>query len=333
MGTKPRRRPQAGPGRLVGAGEDEDPERHRLHPRAQVGDEGGRPDEGEVPRAERAERCQGHGARLPARRAAGPRPRPVAAGAARDGYSSSLTLRRGRRANHQMLAMVASTPKAAAGLAILRERSDMGPTLPGGLGRRPRTATGRDPVGPFSSSSSDLLPVLLPPPWVPLRARPAPWGTCTEHLPHQPDRPGRRRADGPALTLVAGTGGAPPPSRDVPPWHPASEGFTPDGTPGDHALRPRPRFRAGGARPPPPSRGSASPDSEGDGVPRLGPDRPSGPTPRAHRRFLEEHRRRPAAPPVRHPAPPDPLNGRPSTPQVRAATRPQPRRTTSGSAR
>jgi hypothetical protein len=29
-----------------------------------------------------------------------------------------------------MLAMVARTPKAAAGLAILRERSDMGLTLP-----------------------------------------------------------------------------------------------------------------------------------------------------------------------------------------------------------
>ena len=40
-------------------------------------------------------------------------------------YLSSLTLRRGRRANHQMLAIVASTPRAAAGLAILRERSDM----------------------------------------------------------------------------------------------------------------------------------------------------------------------------------------------------------------
>ncbi len=46
-------------------------------------------------------------------------------------YLSSFTLRRGRRANHQMLAMVASTPKAAAGLTILRDRSDMTLTLPG----------------------------------------------------------------------------------------------------------------------------------------------------------------------------------------------------------
>ena len=48
-----------------------------------------------------------------------------------EAYPSALCLRRGRRANHQMLAMVASTPRAAAGLAILRERSDMPPTLPG----------------------------------------------------------------------------------------------------------------------------------------------------------------------------------------------------------
>ena len=41
------------------------------------------------------------------------------------GYWSCLCLRLGLRANHQMLAMVASTPKAAAGFAILRERSDM----------------------------------------------------------------------------------------------------------------------------------------------------------------------------------------------------------------
>ena len=41
------------------------------------------------------------------------------------GYWSSLCLRLGLKANHQMLAMVASTPRAAAGFAILRERSDM----------------------------------------------------------------------------------------------------------------------------------------------------------------------------------------------------------------
>jgi len=39
---------------------------------------------------------------------------------------------RGLRANHQMEAMVASTPAAAAGLAIFRERSDMGVTIPPG---------------------------------------------------------------------------------------------------------------------------------------------------------------------------------------------------------
>ena len=50
-------------------------------------------------------------------------------------YCSDLFLRRGRKANHQMLAMVASTPNAAAGFTILRERSDMPSTLPVPTGR------------------------------------------------------------------------------------------------------------------------------------------------------------------------------------------------------
>ncbi len=125
---------QTGPPRLVGAGEHQHPEGHRLHPRPDVGDERRRPDECEVPRSERAQRGQGHRSRLPAVRcgqAGAPPP-----SAPERGYSSPLCLRRGRRANHQMLAMVARTPNAAAGLAILRERSDMGLTLPadGGLG-------------------------------------------------------------------------------------------------------------------------------------------------------------------------------------------------------
>jgi hypothetical protein len=45
-------------------------------------------------------------------------------------YSSTWCFRLGLKANHQMLAMVASTPSAAAGLAILRERSDIPLTLP-----------------------------------------------------------------------------------------------------------------------------------------------------------------------------------------------------------
>lgn len=46
-------------------------------------------------------------------------------------YLSSLTLRRGLRANHHMLTIVATTPSAAAGFAILWERSDMRMTIPG----------------------------------------------------------------------------------------------------------------------------------------------------------------------------------------------------------
>ena len=55
-------------------------------------------------------------------------------GQRRSDYLSGLCLRLGRRANHQMLAMVASTPRAAAGFAILRERSDIPVTLPGPAG-------------------------------------------------------------------------------------------------------------------------------------------------------------------------------------------------------
>jgi hypothetical protein len=44
----------------------------------------------------------------------------------------------------------------------------------------------------------------------------------------------RRRSDGPALTLVRGTGGGSrTPTRDVRPAHPARPGFMPDGIPGD----------------------------------------------------------------------------------------------------
>jgi len=46
-------------------------------------------------------------------------------GSTRRNYLVLLALRRGRRANHQMLAIVATTPNAAAGLAILCERSGM----------------------------------------------------------------------------------------------------------------------------------------------------------------------------------------------------------------
>ena len=59
------------------------------------------------------------------RAGAGPPAGPVTPDRAPVDYLSSLCFRLGLRANHQMLAMVASTPKAAAGFAILRERSDM----------------------------------------------------------------------------------------------------------------------------------------------------------------------------------------------------------------
>jgi hypothetical protein len=71
----------------------------------------------------------------------------------------------------------------------------------------------------------------------------------------------RRRAAGPALVLVRGTGAdSPAPSRVAPRAHPAFEGFTPDGHPGDSA---QPAVHASGPGSPSgrrPSRGNTSPD-------------------------------------------------------------------------
>ena len=47
-----------------------------------------------------------------------------------------MALRRGRRANHQMLAIVTRAPTAAAGVAIFRERCDMGENLAAGCMQR-----------------------------------------------------------------------------------------------------------------------------------------------------------------------------------------------------
>jgi len=82
----------------------------------------------------------------------------------------------------------------------------------------------------------------------------------------------RRRTDGPSLTLIQGAGG---PSRtntgDVRPVHPAQDGFTPDGVPSD--ARGRAVRVSGPWSSPfvPPSRGSASLDTEGVATTGSGP--------------------------------------------------------------
>ncbi len=99
----------------------------------------------------------------------------------------------------------------------------------------------------------------------------------------------RRRRTGPALALVVGTGGAPTIERDVPPWHPAHEGFTPDGTPGPVPVRP-----VRSSEPGPPtlrhtSRGNATPDREATAAPGSGPIDRRGLVIEHLARFLEDH--------------------------------------------
>ncbi len=83
----------------------------------------------------------------------------------------------------------------------------------------------------------------------------------------------RRRGTGPSLTLVAGRGAAPTIERDTPRRHPAYEGFTPDGTPGDVPVRPVRVSEPGSPTLCSTSRGSASPGSEGTASPGSGPIR------------------------------------------------------------
>lgn len=133
-----------------------------------------------------------------------------------------------------MLAMVATTPKAAAGLAILRERSDMGSTLPGVPEDR---AVGRASEG-TPRRSHVLLPIFSTFSYLflglPLRATRTMGDMQGSTFRTSPTERQRRRTGGPALTLLAGSGGASRTStRDARPTHPAQEGFTPDGVPSD----------------------------------------------------------------------------------------------------
>ncbi len=85
----------------------------------------------------------------------------------------------------------------------------------------------------------------------------------------------RRRADGPALTLVTGDADAAPTRpRVAPRTHPAFEGFTPDGDPGDTA---RTAVHSSGPESSPAgraSRGSTSPDVGGTAHSGPGPHVP-----------------------------------------------------------
>ena len=199
---------------------------------------------------------------VPGRPATGSRPATARNEGPGGPYSSSLTLRRGRSANHQMLAMVAMTPKAAAGLAILRERSDMGPTLPGPTAGRAR----RRSAGPCPRSHV-LLPIFFAFSY-PLLGFPLRTTRTMGDMPGSTFRTSRterlrRHADGLVLTVIQGSGGrSGTPSREPRPAHPGQEGFTPDGDRGD---APDSAVQASEPGPSPSrstSRGSTSPDSD-----------------------------------------------------------------------
>ncbi len=96
-------------------------------------------------------------------------------------YWSGLILRRGRRANHQMLAMVARTPRAAAGLAILRERSDITRDV-SRMGHASRFA--RAPAWESPIWSHRFLRQLLHLPYVPLTRGPHTGDVSLQPLPH-----------------------------------------------------------------------------------------------------------------------------------------------------
>jgi hypothetical protein len=129
-----------------------------------------------------------------------------------------------------MLAIVARTPKAAAGLATLRERSDMELTLPGGPDDRA--------VGRARRCSHVLLliffafsyPILGFPLWATRNMGDMQRSTFRT----SPNERLRRRHDSPALTLIVGTAGVHCANiREARPTHPGQEGFTPDGIPSD----------------------------------------------------------------------------------------------------
>ena len=225
----------------------------------------------------------------------------------RQGYLSSLTLRHGRSANHQTLAMVARTPKAAAGLAILRERSDMERTLPGvpvvrtvdfrtvaKISARLRkghrySARWNERVGThvvllnFFAFSYLVLAFFL-------RATRTMGDMQRTTFRTSPTERLRRRIDGPALTMILGTGGASRTSvgGDRPP-HPAQDGFTPDGVPGDsrdftvHDSEPGPSPVAIS------SRGSATLDRAEVTSTGSGPNGQRGQTLQLIAEFLEQH--------------------------------------------
>ena len=98
----------------------------------------------------------------------------------------------------------------------------------------------------------------------------------------------RRRRTGPSFTLVTG-GGAPEDERETPPWHPAQEGFTPDGTPGDLPPRTVPSSEPGTPTLRSTSRGSASPDKVGTASPGSGPIDRRAELLDLVARFLDEH--------------------------------------------
>ena len=87
-------------------------------------------------------------------------------------------------------------------------------------------------------------------------------------------RAGRRRADGPVLTLVVGEAEVSPARSRAPRNHPGFEGFTPDDTPGDRAWPVVHRSGPESVSDPRSSRGRTSPDVGGPAHSGPGPHVP-----------------------------------------------------------
>lgn len=128
-----------------------------------------------------------------------------------------------------------------------------------------------DPTS-FSPVSSELIRIFLHLPWAPLMG--GPQDGCMPGSTFRTSRTERlrRRTDGPSFTLIVGAADRSRTThRESSPAHPAQEGFTPDGIPGDARDTAVQDSEPGSSPFRSVSRGNASLDSEGMSTTGSGP--------------------------------------------------------------